>query len=172
MVEIKKAVFDDCQAFNRWENIDEVIKYLSISKGRSMEDSIREFIQRENDDSSRDFAVYYGKKIVGRAFLSRYDKNTSSIDITRIYIGDESDRNKGIGTALMVVLLKYCFIELNLNRVTLDYLDGNPAKKIYETMGFVNEGVAREAGFKDGVYNNFNLMSMLKKEYKARYLPE
>ena len=165
MVEIRKAKYDDCDYFLKWENDCDVIKYLSISEGKSMEMVIREFIDREKDDQVRDFSVLYQGEIIGRAYLSRYDKNAKSIDITRIYIGDASKRGRGLGTKLMLVLLDYCFKDLALNRVTLDYFDGNPAQKIYKDLGFQSEGLARQAGFKDGVYNNFNLMSMLKEEY-------
>lgn len=169
-ITIKRATYKDCEDFCKWENEDEVIRYLSISKGKTMEMTIREFIKREEDATVFDFGVYWDKELVGRAFLSRYDQNAKSIDITRIYIGDRKNRGKGMGTKLMQVLMAYCFEELNLNRVTLDYLDGNPAQKIYENLGFVGEGVARQAGFKDGTFNNFNLMSMLKTEYeKIKY---
>lgn len=170
MIRLEKARFDDCQTFCKWENEDEVIQYLSISKGKTMEMTIREFLLRENDAHVRDFAVYDGDVLVGRAFLSRYDGNAKSIDITRIYIGDKANRGRGLGTELTRVLLKYCFEELGLNRVTLDYLDGNPAQKIYRNLGFVDEGVARQAGFKDGAYNNFNLMAMLRSEYEQNIL--
>ena len=169
MVEIRKARYEDCEAFVQWENDEEVIKYLSIPRGKTLEMTIREFIQRESDDSVMDFGVYYQDKIIGRAFLSRYDRVSHSIDITRIYLGDSSNRGKGLGTDMMKLLMHYCFENLNLNRVTLDYLDGNPAQKIYRNLGFVDEGIARVAGFKDGVYHNYNLMSMLKKEYRALY---
>lgn len=168
MIFLKKAVFDDCVDFNRWENDENVIDYLSISKGRTIEESIREFLQREADPSIFDFTVYHEEKKIGRAYLSRYDKNAHSIDITRIYIGAIDQRGKGLGRALMEELLRFCFEELGLNRVTLDYFDGNPAQELYRSIGFVSEGVAREAGFKDGKFNNFNLMSILRREWIER----
>ena len=104
MVEIRKARYQDCEAFVQWENDEEVIKYLSIPRGKTLEMTIREFIQRESDDSVMDFGVYYQDKIIGRAFLSRYDRVSHSIDITRIYLGDSSNRGKGLGTDMMKLL--------------------------------------------------------------------
>lgn len=165
MISLRKAVFEDRELFNRWENDEDVIGFLSISKGRTMEETIREFIQRESDPSMFDFLVVHQGKKIGRAYLSRYDKNARSIDITRIYIGESEYRGRGLGRALMEELLRFCFEELELNRVTLDFFDGNPARELYLSLGFVPEGVAREAGFKDGKYNNFNLMSILRREW-------
>lgn len=168
MIQLEKAKFDDCEIFCRWENEEAIIQYLSISKGKTMEMTIREFLQREGDAAVMDFGVYHEGELMGRAFLSRYDLEARSVDITRIYIGDPEKHGQGLGTAMMKVLLQYCFEDLNLNRVTLDYYDGNPAEGIYRRLGFVSEGVAREAGYKDGSFNNFNLMSMLRSEYEAR----
>lgn len=166
MIGLRKATFDDCALFNIWENDERVINFLSISQGRTMEETVREFFMRESDESMFDFAVLHEDRAIGRAYLSRYDKNTKSADITRIYIGELNLRGKGFGRELMEKLLEFCFEELGLHRVTLDYFDGNPAQALYRSLGFQSEGVAREAGFKDGKYNNFNLMSLLKREWE------
>lgn len=166
MISLRKASFDDCALFNIWENDERVINFLSISKGRTMEETVREFFVRESDASMFDFVVLHEGRAIGRAYLSRYDKNSKSVDITRIYIGEMNLRGKGLGRELMEKLLEFCFEEFGLHRVTLDYFDGNPAQELYKSMGFQSEGVAREAGFKDGKYNNFNLMSLLKREWE------
>lgn len=168
MITIRAVEYTDCGQFLKWENDPNVIRNLSISQGKTMEEMVRELIARESDDSMFDFAVLENGRMIGRAFLSRYDRQAQSIDITRIYIGEEADRGKGYGTAMLEVLLAFCFEELDLHRVTLDFYDGNPAQKVYRRLGFVDEGVARDAGYKDGRYHNFNLMSMLRKEYENR----
>lgn len=167
MITFRKAQFSDCEQFNRWENDEEIIRFLSIEKNRSMETTIRELIARENDESIFDFVVLYQDEPIGRAYLSRYDKKSSAIDITRVYIGEPSLHGKGLGRAMMEALLEFCFGELQLNRVTLDYYDNNPAEHLYRSLGFLSEGVAREAGRKDGVYYNFNLMSLLRREWST-----
>ncbi|MDO5096391.1 MAG: GNAT family protein [Peptostreptococcaceae bacterium] len=168
MITLRKAKFDDCTYFHKWESDDNVIQFLSIPKGKTYEEVVREFIKREQDDTMMDFAVLLNGEMIGRAYLSRYDKNTKSIDITRIYIGEQEHRGKGLGRVMMLALMRFCFEKLELNRVTLDYFDGNPAQAMYEALGFAFEGVAREAGYKDGAFYNFNLMSMLQSEWKNR----
>ena len=68
MIILRKASYSDCELFNRWENDEEVIRFLSISKNRSMEESIREFIAREQDESVMDFLVLSGDVPTGARF--------------------------------------------------------------------------------------------------------
>lgn len=166
MIILEKATFNDCEIFNKWENDLETIEFLSIEKNRTMETTIREFFDREKEQNSFDFVVLYNGEKIGRAYLSHWDKNSRSIDITRIYIGEKSCKGKGLGRALMSSLIEYCFNILEVNRISLDHYDGNPAQRLYESVGFVKEGVLREVFFKDGRYFNYNLMSILKKEWK------
>ncbi len=66
--------------------------------------------------------------------------------------------------------MKYLFEELDMQRVTLDYFTGNvKAANLYRRLGFVDEGVARNACSKDGIYYDLNLMSILRDEYFAIY---
>lgn len=166
MITLEKATFADCELFNKWETDAETIEFLSIEKNRAMETTIREFLDREKDQNAFDFVVLYNGEKIGRAYLSQWDKNSRRIDITRIYIGDKSYKGKGLGRVLLSSIVEYCFNILEVNRISLDYLDGNPAQKLYESLGFVKEGVFREMFFKDGRYYNYNLMSILKKEWQ------
>ncbi len=74
MISFRKATFSDCELFNRWENDENVIQFLSISKGRTMEETIRELIMRENDPTVFDFMVLSDDMPIGRAYLSRFDE--------------------------------------------------------------------------------------------------
>jgi len=77
------------------------------------------------------------------------------------------ERNKGYGTLAMKCIVKYCFDYLNMNRCWLFVLDSNePAKHIYEKIGFKVEGKQREGIYRDGKYVDYVMMSMLKSEYE------
>jgi diamine N-acetyltransferase len=54
-----------------------------------------------------------------------------------------------------------------MNRLWLLVLENNePAKNLYKKMGFVNEGVQRQAIFKEGQYHDYIMMSLLRGEYE------
>lgn len=87
-----------------------------------------------------------------------------------IGIGERSVWGQGYGTDALVVLLRYIFWEMNMNRVDLDVLSYNErAKAMYEKVGFVHEATVREAAWRDGVYYDVYKMGMLYSEWKPRY---
>ena len=83
------------------------------------------------------------------------------------FIGDEAQRNKGYGTDLIRVLLKICFDELNLHRVSLNaYQYNERALRLYDRLGFVREGALRQAEYAMGRRWDLICFSMLEDEYR------
>jgi RimJ/RimL family protein N-acetyltransferase len=83
-------------------------------------------------------------------------------------IGRRDVHGRGIGTAATIAMLRHGFLDLNLHRIYLSVLVSNtPAVRVYEKVGFRREGVAREAVFKNGAYEDMVLMAMLKSEFEA-----
>ena len=63
--------------------------------------------------------------------------------------------------------MKYGFNELGLNRIYLSFIKENlPAFNLYKKTGFKEEGCLRQAIYKNGVYYDSVLMSILKFEYE------
>ena len=63
------------------------------------------------------------------------------------------------------IMMKYCFEELDFKRLYLDHYTGNPASKLYLSLGFKYEGVLRKNCRKNGILYDVHLMSMLREEY-------
>lgn len=165
---IRRALFDDYEYFARWESDPEVVKFLSFDEGRTYEDVVTEALENKMDPSKMDFTIVDRTmdKPVGRIYISRIDRHSDSLDVTKLYIGERSMWGKGVGREIMVELLKYCFTFLHIERITLDYYTGNKrAAALYESLGFIKEGVARNATKKDGKYYDLHLMSMLRSEF-------
>ena len=71
----------------------------------------------------------------------------------QIRIGEAGERGRGHGTEAVTLLVDFAFRDLNLRRVALHVLATNErALKMYERIGFVREGVLREAAHVDGEY--------------------
>lgn len=86
-----------------------------------------------------------------------------------IGIGDKNQRGRGFGTDAMRVLLRYCFMEMNLYRVGLEVMAYNTgAIRAYTKAGFQPEGVLRGFVYRDGVYYDIQLMSVLRPEWEAQ----
>ena len=80
-------------------------------------------------------------------------------------IGEKSYWGRGIGRKVTTFCVKHGFSTLNLNRIQLTVLaDNRRAIELYRSVGFVDEGVMRQAQYKDGVYKDVMLMSILQQD--------
>ena len=164
---IRKSTFYDCEIFTKWEQQDYIKEFLTINKVRTYEEVIREFILREQDSSNEQYTITLkNKEPIGRIYLSKISKESDSMDITRIYIGEKDYLGKGYGREAMELLLDYCFNNLKMERVSLDHYIGNTAAKLYLSLGFKYEGIMRKAAKRNNGYFDLHLMSMLREEYK------
>lgn len=74
-------------------------------------------------------------------------------------------RGKGHGQAFFNLIVEYSFDILNMHRLWLLVKDGNEAaRRIYEKVGFTQEGVLKEHLYRDGKYVDYILMGMIKGE--------
>ena len=77
-----------------------------------------------------------------------------------------SVRGKGYGRIVFKLLLELGFKQWAMNRLYLFVLESNVrARTLYEKVGFKVEGVQREAIYKNGRYEDYIMMSILRKDY-------
>ena len=168
---IRDVHFGDYEYFAEWEVDPDMTKYFSLDSDRTYEDVVTEGFDFKADKSVLDLTITekVSGEPLGRIIITRIEPHYKSLDITKIYVGGDM-RGKGIGSEVMVGLLKYLFEERDMHRVTLDYYtDNTRARDLYRKLGFVDEGVARDACTKDGTYYDLNLMSILSDEYFRIY---
>jgi len=81
-------------------------------------------------------------------------------------IGARSNWNRGYGTDMTNVLLRFAFTEVNLQRVTLSVFEYNPrAIRTYEKAGFRHEGRLRQFLNKEGRRWDMLFMGILREEW-------
>lgn len=86
-----------------------------------------------------------------------------------ILIGETSQWGKGYGTEATRLLTDYAFAVLNLNRVWLHvYADNRRGQGAYARVGFVREGVLRQAHYHDGRYQDVISMALLRADWEAQ----
>ncbi|MEA1976028.1 MAG: GNAT family protein [Bacillota bacterium] len=99
-------------------------------------------------------------------FISKYDKISNIFEFRRFAI---NPKNKGYGTETIIGLMKHVFNNLSINRFWLDVFTYNkPGIHIYESLGMLREGTIREGYKSNGIYKDYYIYSILKKEYKKR----
>lgn len=167
-ISLRPSTFEDLKFFELWEGQTYIREFLTIDDCRDYEEIVTEFIIRVQDNTKMQYTIVINStnEPIGRVYLSRYDKLSDSIDITRIYIGREDYLKKGYGYESLKALLKFFFEELKLERVTLDFYEDNiKAKTLYEKLNFKSEGIMRHAAKRNNVYANLHAMSILREEY-------
>ena len=79
---------------------------------------------------------------------------------------DSHNWSKGYGSEATMLMVNYAFQTLNLNRIQLHVCAENiSAIKIYQKVGFVKEGVLRQAMYRRGGFVDFWVMGILKEEW-------
>ena len=165
---LRESVFRDCEYFAKWEAKKDVNEFFTMDEDRDYEEIVTNFVKYSTDPTKELFTIALkpDDKPIGRIYLSRIDKEEDSMDLTRIYIADQENRGKGYGEEAIRTILEYAFINLHMERVTIDHFVNNqPATFLYHKIGFQDEGTMRHAGKKNGKYVDLCLMSMLRAEY-------
>ena len=73
----------------------------------------------------------------------------------------------GVGIDAFMVMLRYCFEDLKMHRVTANAIDYNKASlNLQSRCGMKKEGVLRQAAFKNGEFHDVIITSMLDTEYR------
>lgn len=115
------------------------------------------------------YIVYDDGKKIGYFRTSNY----SSIN-KNMYIGMDLHREfrgKGLAFQAYIVFIPYVFFSYLLNKVSLEVLASNiKAYDLYKRLGFVEEGIKRQEVYKNGIYIDSIIMSMLKSEMMSNKL--
>jgi Acetyltransferases, including N-acetylases of ribosomal proteins len=102
---------------------------------------------------------------IGGCSISNVDWKNSTAAVS-IFIGKKEFWGNGYGSDTMKTLIKFIFMEMNLNKVRLNVYSFNErAIKCYEKCGFKIEGVLRQEIYREGKYYDVIAMGMLREEY-------
>ncbi|CAL9559102.1 GNAT family protein [Streptomyces sp. Tu 3180] len=104
--------------------------------------------------------------LVGEVVLNEWDPDARSCTF-RTLIGPRG-RGRGLGTEATRLIVGHGFERLGLRRIQLEAYGDNPrALRVYEKVGFVVEGVRREAAFRNGAWVDEVIMAILDREWAA-----
>ncbi len=105
-------------------------------------------------------------ELQGFAILRGIEEASRSIELKRVVVATPG---RGLGRRIVNDLMRIAFEDFGAHRLFLDvYEDNVRARHLYESLGFVYEGVMREAGERGEQLISLHLMSMLDREYRAR----
>jgi diamine N-acetyltransferase len=103
---------------------------------------------------------------VGFVLLAGLTNEHRGIELRRIVV---LDKGRGVGRRVLELTLEHAFGELGAHRVWLDVMPHNQrARRAYAAVGFVEEGLLRDALLVGGAYESLVVMSVLEPEWRRR----
>lgn len=169
MYRLRELERKDIEHINRWRNDPELIACLG-APFRYINGDVdqRWYDQYMNSRGScvRCAIVDDEDLILGLVSLMSIDYVNRTAQL-HIMIGGSENRGKGAGTFAIKELVRHGFYNLNLRRIELGVLASNArAMAVYEKVGFVCEGIKRQAVYKNGMYVDLIMMALLRDEVK------
>jgi RimJ/RimL family protein N-acetyltransferase len=163
--------FTEADADVMWEIIEdpEVIRFTGEPSQELTPDRLRSWYGSRSDQPDRlDLAVTDRAtgQLVGEVVLYEWDPQERSCTF-RTVIGPKG-RDRGLGTEATRLIVGHGFEQLGLHRIELEaYSYNHRALRVYEKVGFVVEGVRREAESRDGEWVDSVVMAILDREWAA-----
>jgi len=156
----------DLPAVVRWMNDPQVTEYLLAAPLTGVEE-MELWYEDLRGTADRVLAILdEDGDLVGYCGITRLEWEDRRCNLW-IIIGEKDAWDRGYGTDTVRTLLGHLFSELGLHRVYLTVDDENVrAIRCYERCGFVREGTARRARFKNGAYRNDVTMAVLREEWR------
>lgn len=166
-MKIKPRLFDqkDIQERVNWINNPSINSTMFFELPATVQNTQRWYENNRNSKQRIDFTFEEGSDIVamgGFTGISSEHKNAEFY----VMVNPEF-QGKGIGKEVSRWMYNYAFSVLKLNKIYLYTNDDNiAAYKIYESAGFVLEGVMREHKWKSGAFQNRRFYGLLSKEWE------
>lgn len=161
---------EDAKDIVKWRNQIEVINNLFSYKGITLSEHKNWFEGYLKDNSRIEFVIFVKEdnKKIGTIGLSNIDYKNQKAEYG-ILIGENAEWGKGYAEEASFAIINYGFKELNLNKIYLHVFKANiKALRLYNKLGFIEEGILRRHIFKNGDFKDVVVMSILRGEWNTR----
>ncbi|WP_158879395.1 GNAT family N-acetyltransferase [Amycolatopsis anabasis] len=167
LVKLRALEPEDADAFWRWHNDPEVVRWLSADYPESLAQTRKRFADREPNSHAK---VTFGietlaeGKLIGTCTLRDATPETARAEVD-LYLGEKDHWGGGYGTDAMRTLCRYGFEVMRLHSIALWVVAENAAAiRVYEKLGFQVDGRHRDSFRGEGRWHDMLLMSLLEGE--------
>lgn len=164
---LRPVLKSDLPYLLKWMNDPETRCFLSSYLPHNDQDEegwISNLSKRKNSDIHFVMETHEGT-VIGIMGIHRIDWRSRTA-ITGAIIGNPDYRGKEYGTEAKILVLKYCFDELNLRKICSEVLDFNGRSQAYlKKTGHQIEGIRKKQMFKGGKYRDMILLAIFKKDF-------
>lgn len=124
-----------------------------------------EFLSYERMGLPSPYAIELNGKVIGTCNFHTIEDDTAQLG----FVLNPAYQHQGYMYEALEMLLEMGFELLDLRRITAMHMDGNLAcQHLLERLGFVKEGILREAVTREDEALNMHLYSLLKREWRER----
>jgi RimJ/RimL family protein N-acetyltransferase len=156
----------------RWQRDSEFVRLADSQMEIASERRIKEWIEKQIEKGPQPgrypfrIRTLVDDRLIG--FLGLGVDLIHSEAMVGIGIGERDAWNKGYGTDAMRICLRYAFLELGIQRVSLGVFEYNSrAQRSYEKAGFRLEGRTRKDVLREGKRFDTLWMGILREEWFA-----
>ncbi len=156
---------DNAQYVGQWTRAQHAGAMAQPSKGIAQPSKgISEPSPGIASENQAHFIATHSSQRVGFILLNGNDLHRA-VHLQRIVV---VEKHKGYGRQILQWVKHFTFETLGYHRLWFDVLEGNSrARQLYDSEGFVQEGVLRDGWKTDSGYQSMLIMSMLETEYHA-----
>lgn len=139
MIELREATIEDLELVRYWDTKQHVIDCDPDSdwdweRELNRKPEWREQLVAELDKRPIGFIQIIDPFKEETKYWGTVEQNKRAMDI---WIGEESDLNKGYGTRMMQLAIEKCFLHSNVDGILVDPLETNiKAHRFYKRLGF------------------------------------
>lgn len=170
LVVLRRHTRDNLRDFLRWYQDPEVARLTRYQGGPMRPEEIeRFFTMRAMGPESLAMGIHVraDNRLIGSCAFSQLDGDNGST-LFHITIGEHDAWGHGYGSEATRLMVDHAFGSLGLHRVALTVFAFNErAIRAYQRVGFVTEGSAREAIWRDGRWWDELHMSVLEPDWRA-----
>ena len=169
----------DIETLCNWLNTEDVYKYYGSSKYKSVEFIREKYGKRIDDEDIYPCIIEYNGKSIG--YVQFYKVNLNNYDLDKenfeklvkqddivyaidIFLAEDINRNKGIGTKTLKLLIKTLLTKYKADTILIDPKTNNlRAIKCYKKCGFQESFITKKREEHDGIKYD-NIIMKIKKE--------
>ena len=128
-------------------------------------------LNRAPDDGIIDFAIHKRDtdELIGAGMIAHINPHNRRCDLGISLGWNRNNWGKGYASEALQAVIAHCFNELELNRIGVEVYEFNEHSiRMVERNGFRREGVLRGYVFKDGVFKDAYLYSLVREDWEKR----
>jgi RimJ/RimL family protein N-acetyltransferase len=165
LVRLRAPERGDLPTFVRWFNDPEATQFLLRGPPMGLEEEEQWYADLLKHQDKVFCIETLDGKLIGNLGIMHLDWTNRRAEIG-VMIGEKEYWGHGYGTEAITLLLRYMFEEMNLERIGLYCDEANQrAQRCYQKCGFRPEGKLRHYLFKNGVFVDDVMMSILRDDW-------